>query len=111
MSGIEWVKGCPERNKRYIAPTTRGDFIIMRVSTPDVFAIPYNTMPCEEGEPIDYDDARWHCLDWNFERNEFVLALSNQRADLDELHDPQVARDLLAIVYGEKEEIFQMVLL
>lgn len=111
MTDIEWVKGCPERNKRYVIPTTRGDFIVVRVSTPDIFAVPYNTMPYEEYEPVEFDGDKWHCLDWNGDRNEFVLALACKSAVDDELFESQVRSDLLAIVYGEMSEVFQMVLL
>lgn len=110
MSDIQWVKGCPERNKRYIIPSQYyGDVIVMRVSTPDVFANRYNGTEYEEYAPIYHDNDVWHVLDWNFERNEFVLAVENGAND--KLHDPQARADILAIIYSEMNEVFQMVLL
>lgn len=94
----------PEQNKRYVIETMHyGDVTVMRVPTPDVFALEENARPYEEDTPVYFDNERWHCLDWTGEPNEFVLALAKNPTENDPLDSPSARRDVLAIMRGAGE--------
>lgn len=110
MSDLEWVSGCPNQEVCYLLPhPVYGDVLITRVSTPKIFD--YTGMDeYAEYEPISWNGESWVCLDWNFERNEFVLAQSQWQDNWKTLENPSVRADLLKIVYGQ-HDTFQMRLL
>lgn len=111
MAELEWVTGCPEQKVNYLLPhPVYGDVLITRVPTPDVFGYMGGNIEYQESEPVYWDGDSWVCLDWNFERNEFVLAQSQWQDEWRDLENPEVQRDLLKIVYGE-HEAFQMKLM